>query len=243
MIDSVNIGLMMYSYRSKTLIVAMILSISLWIGQNSSLAMALPVGESNSSPTLYGLSIYDGELADSGHSWAGYGKSCERNTYTLSFRIENLIGGMNANLDLAEGSRYAIGFIKMENGSLATYLFKESDHDALEDLFSGRSVISTSAKGSKIADTESQNKQAEYDVDIIFNRGNIKVFVCAAGEDEGADPVIDYYDPSPLSPGAIDFENLEGSSVQLRSVLLDCSSAEDEEKPPELGEGYFEHTD
>jgi len=218
----------------------MILSISLWLGQNSGLAMALPVGESNSSPTLNGLSIYDGKLADSGHSWAAYGKSCEENAYTLSFRIESLIGGMNANLDLAESSRYAIGFIKMKNGSLATYLFKQSDQGAIEEFFPGRPVISPSTKGSRIVDTESQNKQTEYDVDIIFDRRNIKVFVFAVGENEGADPVIDYIDPNPLSPGAIDFENLEGSSAQLRSVLLDCSSAEDEEKPPDLGEGYFE---
>lgn len=171
----------------------------------------------------YGRTIYDGKLSDSGHSWAGNTEQCEGDDFILAFDINNLTGGVQANLNLNAPNRYAIGFVNMENGSLATYLYREE-----KENFEHIPGI-----------TIDYDPLLIYHVEISKHKGDVQVSI-RGGTDGEALEAIDYHDADPLPPGAIDFETLEKSSVRLSDVIVNCNlPVEEEEEPPSMGVGYF----
>jgi hypothetical protein len=169
----------------------------------------------------YGRTIYDGKLSDSGHSWAGYKERCEGDNFILEFNLNNLTGGVQANLNLNDSNRYAIGFVNLENGSLATYLYREEKENV--EHFPGMTI--------------DYDPLATYQVQISSADGEVQVSIRDA-KDGKALKVIDYLDADPLPAGAIDFETLENSSARMRNVVLNCEMPAGEE-PPNLGVGYF----
>jgi hypothetical protein len=184
------------------------------------LAMAL-AGIICSDGFEYSRTIYDGELSDSGHSWAGYAKHCEGDKFALIFSLKNLTGGVQANLNLNDSNRYAVGFINLENGSLATYLFRQEMGNV--EHFLGKMI--------------NYDPSATYQVEISSGEGEVQVFMAGVQDDEAV-KVIDYFDNDPLPAGAIDFETLEHSSVNLREVNVNCEMPTEQETP-NLGVGYF----
>lgn len=196
-----------------------------------------------SAELLYGKSIYDGETAGSGHSWAGNTKSCTEEPFTLRFTIWNLEGGMNVNINMNGPDRYGVGFINLENGSLATYLFKQTDTIQV-DKQAGDVTSLNGQQFSSIPMIYNQtqviyNQTKEHQVELVSDKGHIQVFIYEAGQEKGMMPAIDYYDFNPLPPGRIDFENLENSSAEVRNIVIACAPATDEKKPPNLGVGHF----
>jgi hypothetical protein len=169
----------------------------------------------------YGRTIYDGELSNSGHSWTGYAKHCSGDHFALKFNIKNLTGGMQVNLNLNGSNRYAIGFVDLENGSIATNLFRQEKGN-VED-FPG-----------KVLD---YNPSATYQGEIVSGNARVQVFLGRLLDGDMI-KVIDYFDTAPLPSGVIDFETLENSSVQLRNVTVNCE-APMEEKPPSMGVAHF----
>jgi hypothetical protein len=184
------------------------------------LAIAL-AGTIFSDGIEYGRTIYDGELSDSGHSWAGYAKQCDGNQLDLRFNLKNLTGGVQANLNLNDSNRYAVGVTNLENGSLATYLFRQEKGNV--EHFPGKMI--------------NYDPSATYQIEISSGKGEVQVFMMGIQDNETV-KVIDYFDTDPLPAGAIDFESLENSSVNLREVAINCKIPLDEE-PPNLGVGYF----
>ena len=173
----------------------------------------------------YNRTIYDGEIPHSGHSWAGYAKHCELNNFTLRFNLKNLTGGVQANINLNGSNRYAIGFVNLGNGSLATYLFKQEK--GKEKLFPGSVTI--------------YDPSSTYLVEISSVNGEILVSMGEA-QNGGMTRAIDYFDPKPLPSGLIDFETLENSSAKLRNVAVDCGVPVKKEQPS-MGVGYFKPPD
>jgi hypothetical protein len=188
------------------------------------LALAL-AGITCSAGIEYGRSIYDGELSNSGHSWAGYAKHCGEDQFAIRFNFNNLTGGVQANLNLNRSNRYAVGIVDQENGTISTYLFRQKD-GKIEH-----------APGMTI----SYDPSAIYQVEITHDQGEVQVTIKKI-PDESAIKVIDYFDADPLPAGVIDFETLENSSVSLREVAVSCLPPVKEEnhnmgvahfKPPE----------
>lgn len=180
------------------------------------------VGMICSTGIEYVRTIGDGKLSDSGHSWAGFKESCDGNNFVLEFNLSNLTGGVQANLNLNATNRYAIGFVNMENGSLATYLYRE-EMDSIEH-YPGLTVP--------------YDPLAVYRVEISSAEGRVQVNIRNVQEDE-AHSVIEYEDADPLPAGAIDFETLENSSARMQNIILNCEIAEVEEEAPNLGVAYF----
>lgn len=184
------------------------------------LALAL-AGIMCSDGIEYARSIYDGELSNSGHSWAGYAKQCGEEQFAIGFNLKNLTGGVQANLNLKNSNRYAVGFIDQENGSIATYLFRQKDGNI--EHIPGMTI--------------GYDPSATYHVEISSNHGEVQVTVKKIPDDDPI-KVIDFYDTDPLPAGAIDFETLENSSVNLREVAVNCE-APVEEETRSMGVGYF----
>jgi hypothetical protein len=168
----------------------------------------------------YSRSIYDGELSNSGHSWAGYAKQCGADHFALRFNLKNLTGGVQADLNLNDSNRYAVGFINLENGSLATYLFRQEKGNI--EQFPGQII--------------NYSPLATYQVGISFWKGQVQVYMTRIPDGETVQ-VIDYSDKNPLPAGAIDFETLENSSASLREVAVICEMPEEENLS--LGAGSF----
>lgn len=168
----------------------------------------------------YGRTIYDSILPNSGHSLAGYSGYCAEK-FDFEFTFSNLTGGMHANLNLNGSNRYAIGFINLDNGSLATYLFRQEMGQIKH--FSGNTIYYDPSK--------------TYHVEIISEGGDVQAFMKGI-QDANATKVIDYFDENSLPPGEIDLETLENSSVQFNQVAINCEKP-GKEKLPNLGVGYF----
>ena len=176
----------------------------------------------------------DSELIATGAGWAGYGKSCDSELFTLRFKLENLKGRMNANINMNGSDSYAIGFVNNGNGSLNAYLAKRKANEPL-------SSRPQSAGGSKILNQTqvTYDPSQKYQVEIVHQRGNIQVLFYKADPNLGGiSPMIDYYDFYPLAPGKIDFETIEDSSVRISEITVVCSP-EKEEESKSLGVGYF----
>lgn len=187
-----------------------------------SLILALGLaGIACSAGIEYGRSIYDGELSNSGHSWAGYAKHCGEDQYAIRFNFKNLTGGVQANLNLNDSNRYAVGIIYQENGTIATYLFKQKDGNI--EHVPGMTI--------------SYDPFAAYQAEISHDKGAIQVTIKKI-PDGAAIKAIDYVDADPLPAGAIDFETLENSSVSLREVAVSCI-APAKEKKNNMGVAYF----
>ena len=186
------------------------------------LILSMPLaGAVNSDGIEYGRTIYDGMSPDSNHSWAGYAKQCDGNQFELRFNLGNLIGVMQANLNLNDSNRYAIGFSNLENGSLATYLFRQEKENLEHNP--GKAI--------------EYDPSATYQIEISSGEGEIQVFIKDINDEEMV-KVIDYSDSNPLPSGAIDFESLENSSVNLGEVAISCKEPAEEENLS-LGVGYF----
>jgi len=187
-----------------------------------SLILSMPLaGAVFSDGIEYGRTIYDGMSPNSNHSWAGYAKQCDGDQFELRFNLGNLTGAVQANLNLNEANRYAIGFSNLENGSLATYLFRQEK----ENLEHNPGEIIE------------YDPSATYQIEISSGEGEIQVFIKDILDEETV-KVMDYSDSQPLPPGAIDFESLENSSVNLGEVAISCKEPAEEEDPS-LGVGYF----
>ena len=187
-----------------------------------SLILSMPLaGAVFSDGIEYGRTIYDGMSPNSNHSWAGYAKQCNGDQFELRFNLGNLIGAVQANLNLNETNRYAIGFSNLENGSLATYLFRQEKENLEHNP----------------GETIEYDPSATYQIEISSGEGEIQVFIKDI-DDEEMVKVIDYSDSNPLPSGAIDFESLENSSVNLVEVAISCKEPAEEEDPG-LGVGYF----
>jgi hypothetical protein len=202
------------------------------------LAMGSGSNEKNFSSIGDRWTKLDGELVGKGPGWAGYEKSCGNGTLSLKFNLENLTGGVQANINMNGPDHYAIGFVNMGNSALRTYLLKQVGKisSSSKQQFSG---------GAKIYNQTQiiYNQTKKYQVEVISEDGNIRVFIDKAEQEFGERlPVIDYHDSNPLPPGKIDFETLENSSAILSDVITDCSPSK-EEKPPNLGIGYFKRPD
>jgi subtilisin family serine protease len=189
---------------------------------------------SSSDIIYHGLSIYDGKLNNSSHSWAGYGKTntCGDGPFYLRFKLEHLEGGLQVNTNMIQHRRYAIGFINDGNNILYVYILKELEDESKTLLVENNLT--------------NYNPTREYEVQIDYNKGRFYVTVHKAAQDVVLPeavflPIIDYYDPNPLPPGRIDFESLEGSSANLSEVVTSCSSSAEEQNY--IGVAHFKEPD
>jgi len=206
---------------------------------------------------LHGMSIYDGKLPGSGHSWTGvFRKACEDEPFDLSFKLDSIGGGFNCNINMLQNKRYAIGFINLYNGSLSVYLFKEYEDKTkdllLEKLFLfdlsmypeldsyNNSYDPSVDRKFPATGTEHPVTETELWVRIAYDQGHIQVYI-SRPDQEFVRPVIDYYDEDPLPQGNIDFETLEGSSAHLSEVVNSCSLPTEESSS--LGVAYFKEPD
>jgi hypothetical protein len=195
----------------------------------------------SSAMVLHGMSIYDGKLSNSGHSWMGYGKdkTCRDGPFFLNFKVDSLQGGFQANINMIQNKRYAIGFINLQNGSLSIYLFKEHE-DQTKDFLEERLFPLTYYPTSAAYMENLPSTAAELLVRIENDQGHIQVFV-SRPDQEILRPLIDYIDDDPLPPGNIDFETLENSSAHLSEVVTSCSSPMEESNY--MGATHFKEPD
>jgi hypothetical protein len=168
----------------------------------------------------YSQAVNDGMLPNSGHIWGTYSKQCE-DKFDFEFNFNNLTGGIQADLNVKGSNRYAIGFINLENGSLATYLFRQDEAQIKQ--FPGKAINYTPSE--------------TYHVEAIFDEGDIRAFINGV-QDANATTFIDYLDDNPLPLGEIDLETLGNSSVQFSDPVINCEKP-GKEKTPNLGVGYF----
>jgi len=220
---------MMIINESKVFIILIISCLVFWASATYYLAKGLEINENDGSLVKSGHENSDDKPIDSGHTWAGYGKSCGKGPFTLKFNLENLMGGFDASINMNGSDRYAIVFINNNNNSLSTYILKQKSEIVPS---SSKQLI---VKSEKYNQTQiAYDKTQTYQVLIVSKDGHIQVFIKNANQEEESEmPIIDYCDPDPLPPGKIDFENFENSYAKLRKIFTNCSIQP--RKPPNLG--------
>lgn len=213
---------------------------------------------------LHGISIYDGKLPGSGHSWSGIFKEtpCESEPFYLRFQLDSIQGGFHVNINMMKdrNNRYAIGFMNLGNGSMSVYLFEEFEDETKilieEKLFPlnpteiyypidyiqpTETKFSSTYTEIPLIDGEFPLTETDLQVSIEYDPGHIQVYVSRPGQ-EIFRPLIDYVDEEdPLPPGYIDFETLEGSSAHLSQVSTSCIQAFEESRY--MGIAYFKEPD
>ena len=184
-----------------------------------------------------GWSINGSELIGNGQGRANYERACGEGPLTFSFKLKNLEGSLNININANNSSRYVIQISNNGNGTLSTNLIRSTGTPRYES-FSGQMVTYSPGR--------------VYQVDIYSDRGTILVSIHKADSiaDSAASrvaylPAIDYSDRNPLPPGNISFETyatIDTNTPQLVSVYdiaVNCTSQSQDYVPPDLKTGYF----
>lgn len=218
--------------KPKVIIIIIILCLAVWGYASCYSSKGLEI---NNGPSIdKGDENSSNEPVDSGHSWAGYGRSCGAGPFTLKFNLENLIGGFQANINMNGMDRYAIGFINNNNNSLSTYILRQKSE------IPSSATKESPVKSEKYGQTQiAYDKTQTYQVLIDSKDGHIQLFINKVNQKIGSEaPIFDYYDKDPLPPGKIDFETFEKSYAKLSKIYTNCSMQA--RKPPKLGANSFE---
>jgi hypothetical protein len=178
-----------------------------------------------------GWKAVEGDLVGSGPSRASYVDSCKTESQTFKFNLKSLQGELHTEININGSNLYAIGFVNNGNGSISTYLIKQMGS------VSPAGIENETIPGQSMRYDHTQ----EYLAEIVSKNGRIQVYLSEKGL-RSADliPLIDYSDPTPLSPGDIAFEILQDSNARINEMDIICSSASSTRtKAPDLGVGHF----
>ncbi|MEA3291119.1 MAG: caspase family protein [Pseudomonadota bacterium] len=149
-----------------------------------------------------GWVVDGGALVGEGHKWARYRDGhWGDGRLIVSFKLRKLAGVVHANVLVSETGRYAVSLHREPHTNrLRVVLFKQLWPDT---FFNDLAIAEIKDYGSGIAP----------EIAIVSEGGFIEVLL------DGR-TILHYQDPSPLPPGTIAFETLDGSSAQVDDIIV-----------------------
>lgn len=157
------------------------------------------------------------ELIGSGNGQALYKRPCKEGALKLSFKLREINGILNANINGIGQNRYTISILNNDNGTLSTYL---TTYNA------GAGRLNRNAPAIIRGATILFDPTLDNMIRITYNNGQIQVsyFPTIYSQEE---TVIDYFDEDPLSAGNVSFD-LPGNpdlycSARIYDVVVNCN--------------------